>query len=106
QPGAAFQGTVNGGSGSKSVLEVTAAAAGAAASGLSAAGYTYVSLNQITNFSLLQIDFSAIAKGSGSANLSFATLVNQGRINLISGDRVTFGAVVSAASPATINLRS
>src|SRR5439155_32310 len=90
-------------SGGKSVLEITAAAA---ASGLSAAGYSYVSLSQITNFSLLQIDFSAIAKGSGSANLSFDTLVNQGRINLISGDRVTFGAVVSTASPGTINLRS
>src|SRR5207244_1978888 len=54
QPGAAFQGTVNGGGG-KSVLEITAAGAGAAASGPSAAGYTYVNLNQITNFSLLQI---------------------------------------------------
>src|SRR2546427_7548440 len=34
QPGAAFQGTVNGGGG-KSVLEIMAAGAGAAASGLS-----------------------------------------------------------------------
>ena len=104
-PGAAFEGVVDGGGGA-SVLEI-AATAGLAAS-LAAAGdalYAAVTIAQgaMVNFSSLEIDPSAAADASGV--LAFDTLVNQGQINIGAGDSVSFGTVASAAYAGLIALR-
>src|SRR5579862_3666447 len=105
QPGAAFVGKVDGGGGA-SVLQIEPASGlGAGAAGLAlaaAAGATYVSLGDFTNFSVLQIDPTMVAESAGA--LSFTTLVNQGQVNVLSGDALTFGTVAGAASVGVIDL--
>jgi hypothetical protein len=67
-------------------------------------GVGYVSLGGVTNVSALQVDPSATLASSGV--LSFATLLNQGQINVASGDSLALGNVASAASAGLIDLRA
>ena len=101
-PGATFTGMLNGGKGS-SVLEI-AASPESESSALAGRGAQAVSvyLSGVTDFSVLQMDAGAVADSSGP--LSFDTLVNQGLINLESGQSLTFAMVASAANTGTIGL--
>jgi fibronectin-binding autotransporter adhesin len=106
-PGAAFQGAVDGGGGA-SILEIAAGAGAGAATGLAGAAAAlstvYVMVGQVTNFSALQIDPSAALDPSGV--LSFDTLINQGQINIGSGDVLAFGTVLNVATPGVIDLQT
>jgi hypothetical protein len=104
-PGAMFTGIVNGGGGS-SVLEIAAAGPGPGGSGPGGAqgSVAYVSLGSVANFSALQIDPSATLDSLGA--LGFGTLVNQGQINVASGDSLAFGTVAGAAGTGVIDLRA
>ncbi len=64
----------------------------------------YVSLGSVVNFSALQIDPSATFDGSGA--LSFATLINQGQINIASSDSLDIGTIASAATTGVIDLHT
>jgi hypothetical protein len=100
---AVFGGTVNGGGGG-SVLEIavseTASDTSAAIGGQGAA---FFNLNNVTDFSVLQIDPGGGANASGPP-LSFGTLINQGQIDLEPGNSLTFAAVASAPNTGTINV--
>jgi hypothetical protein len=110
-PGSALHGVADGGGGA-SVVEIapgsgaaTAAAAGIAlAVGAAPAGIAYVNLGQVENFSALQVDPTATANATGA--LYFPTLVNQGQINIASGDSVTLGTVASVSNAGAIDLRT
>ena len=107
-PGAVFQGIVDGGGGA-SVLEVAAvapqpgAASGLAGRVAAAGAAAYVSLGSVVNFSALQVDPSATFSGSGA--LSFATLINEGQINVGSGNTLALGSA-SAAGTGIIDLQA
>jgi len=103
-PGAVFTGILDGGHGS-SVLEIAASSgSGSSASGggFGANSVVYVGLSSVKNFSALQIDPTATLDLAGV--VSFDTLINQGAINIASGDSLAFGTVASAANTGTINL--
>ena len=105
-PGAAFTGIVDGGGGS-SVLEI-AAPPGSGPAGLgplaAASAVAYVSLGSVVNFGALQVDPSATLDGSGV--LVFDTVINEGQINVGSGDSLAFGVVASAANTGVIDLQA
>ncbi|HEV8679293.1 MAG TPA: Hint domain-containing protein [Stellaceae bacterium] len=102
-PGAAFTGYVDGGGGT-SVLEIAPAGA-AGIAGVAGGVYStaYVSLGSVVNFSALEIDPSATFSGLGA--LRFDTLVNEGQINIGSGNALTLGVVPSVASAGLIDLQ-
>ena len=104
EPGAAFLGAVDGGGGA-SVLQVAGPEALASARfGFLANNVAYVDLNNIVNFTTLQIDPSATASTSGV--LSFSTLVNQGQIIVAAGDSLAFGTVLGAANTGIISVHA
>jgi FG-GAP-like repeat len=101
-PGANFQGMVDGGGGD-SVLEIAATSTLSGNGLLRLAGAAaYVALGNTENFTSLQIDPSAEASANGV--LSFATMVNEGQIVIGAGDAVAFGVVASAGYTGIIDL--